>query len=343
LTWLSDTTIDHLRGLAEAPDFEGTRYRVEREIGRGGMGIVYVARDTALHRDVAIKVLNTAMTSTTMVDRMLRESKIIAKLEHPGIVPVHDAGTLKDGRVFYVMKFIRGESLNQTVESLGSINDRLRIFLKACEAVAFAHANGVVHRDLKPENIMLGPFGEVLVMDWGTAKILDREHLEADQLPKQQAVSGDCDTSHGLVIGTPGYMSPEQASAGIVDQRSDVFSLGAVLHFLLHMNPPSEASTLIAADSSPNSQSSRNFGRQVPRALQAICDVALSPEPSRRYPQVEELATDVSRFLDGEPVCAYKENVLEKITRWLGRHRFLVLLVLAYLIMRILLLIFSPR
>ena len=347
MTWLSDTTIDRLRGLAEAPDLEGTRYRVEREIGRGGMGIVYLSRDTALNRDVAIKVLNTAMTSTTMVDRMLREAKIIARLEHPGIVPVHDAGTLNDGRVFYVMKFIRGESLNQSLERLGSINDRLRIFLKACEAVAFAHANGVVHRDLKPENIMLGPFGEVLVMDWGTAKILklplDNEESGVDRLSEQETRNDESDTSHGLVIGTPGYMSPEQASGGNVDERSDIYSLGAVLHSLLHLKPLSEASTLIAKDTHPTNQSVRNFDKGVPRPLQAICNVALSQDQSRRYPQVAELAADVSRFLDGEPVFAYKENVLEMMMRWLNRHRFLVLLVLAYLLMRILLLIFSPR
>ena len=343
MTWLSDTTVDHLRGLTEAPDFEGTRYRVEHEIGRGGMGTVFLARDTALQRDVAIKVLNTAMTSTTMIDRMLREAKIIARLEHPGIVPVHDAGKLKDGRVFYVMKFIRGESLNQSVEGLSSINDRLRIFLKACEAVAFAHANDVVHRDLKPENIMLGPFGEVLVMDWGTAKVLSRRQSETDQLSEPHPLKDDSDTSHGLVIGTPGYMSPEQASGETVDQRSDVYSLGAVLLFLLYMKPLSEASTLMAKGNKPINQSFRNFDRRTPKPLQAICNVALSPDPSRRYPHVAELAADVSRFLDGEPVFAYKENILEIIKRWLGRHRFLVLLVLAYLLMRILLLIFSPR
>jgi serine/threonine protein kinase len=189
---------------------------------------------------------------------------------------------------------------------------------------------------------MLGPFGEVLVMDWGTAKILGGGHLEADRFSEQQSVNDDTNTSHGLVIGTPGYMSPEQASGGTVDQRSDVYSLGALLHFLLHMKPLSEASTLIAADSRPHNQW-RNFDRRVPKALQAICNVALSAEPSCRYPQVAELAADVSRFLDGEPVFAYKENILEMAARWLGRHRFLVLLVLAYLLMRILLLIFSPR
>lgn len=332
--------MDRLRVLAELPDFEGTRYAVEHEIGRGGMGVVYVAEDKALKRAVAIKVLNSTLLSSSMDERMLREATVIAQLEHPGIVPVHDAGTLPDGRVFYVMKLVRGKSLAREIENLDSVQDRLRIFLKACEAVAFAHANGVVHRDLKPENIMLGPFGEVLVMDWGTAKIL-KHNTGARIVDGPSSAPSSVDTGHGVVIGTPAYMSPEQARGlDQIDERSDIYSLGAVLKFLL--NPTQlEAPTLIEGDQSSQKRSPFGSGPKIPKAIRAICETAMASEPQRRYQTVKDLAADVSRFLDGEPVSAYRENFIEKSTRWLSRHRFLVLLVLAYLLMRILFLFVS--
>jgi serine/threonine protein kinase len=324
LKFLSDTTVDRLRVLAELPDFEGTRYEIEHQLGRGGMGVVYLAKDKALNREVAIKVLDTTLPSSSMAQRMLREAMVIARLEHPGIVPVHDAGTLADGRVFYVMKLVRGNSLTLEIEKLDSLQDRLRIFLKACEAVAFAHANSVVHRDLKPDNIMLGPFGEVLVMDWGTAKLLQTPETVDDTVPERSIESSaQNQTDHGVIIGTPAYMSPEQASGmAQIDERSDIYSLGAVLKYLV-----SPASTEDAKEES------------VPRRLRAICDKAMALDPRLRYAGVEKLADDVSRFLDGEPISAYRENLFEKLGRWFGRHRFIILLILAYLLMRVLLLI----
>jgi serine/threonine protein kinase len=337
---LSDTTVNHLRELAELPDLEGTRYRVQHELGRGGMGTVYLATDMSLKRDVALKVLHMPLVSPEMIARMSREANVIARLEHPGIVPVHDAGTLPDGRVFYVMKLVRGQSLAQAIDGLGSINDRLRIFLKACEAVAFAHANGVIHRDLKPDNIMLGPFGEVLVMDWGTAKVSQKEEMAAEN-------GGDIessDTAHGLIIGTRAYMSPEQAAGSAIDERSDIYSLGAVLKFLLNPHEPSEQSTLIAdAEDNAINVPSRAWSKDVPKPLAAICSKALAHDRAQRFTRVEELATDVSNFLDGQSVSAYRENILEKLERFGTRHRFIILLVLAYLLMRILLLLFSGR
>src|SRR6185295_20385903 len=169
---LSDRTLDHLREVVEWPDLSETRYELRRELDRGGMGVVYAAHDRELHREVALKVLATAVADADSATRLRREARIIAGLEHPGIVPVHDVGTLPDGRIFYAMKFVRGHRLDEYAVQGASLRDRLRKFQAVCDAVGFAHAHGVIHRDLKPQNIMIGSFGEVLVLDWGVAKIL---------------------------------------------------------------------------------------------------------------------------------------------------------------------------
>src|SRR6202795_2701791 len=169
---LSDKVIERLRAGAELPDLSGTRYRVLERLARGGMGVVYAAEDETLERRVALKVLDVPGTDGDLANRLMREARVLARLEHPGIVPVHDVGTLADGRVFYAMKFVEGQRLDKMIETVEAVPDRLRLFLRICDALAFAHARGVLHRDLKPANVMVGPFGEVLVMDWGLAKIL---------------------------------------------------------------------------------------------------------------------------------------------------------------------------
>jgi serine/threonine protein kinase len=302
MKWLSDDKLDHLL------DIVGTKYAFVKELGRGGMGTVYLAEDRELDRLVAVKVLNTTDVTDDLRERMIREAQIIARLEHPGIVPVHDAGTLPDGRIFYAMKFVRGSRLDEYAAHGASLNDRLRKFQAVCDAVAFAHAHGVIHRDLKPQNIMIGSFGEVLVMDWGVAKIRDDPH--------QSAVFN---TSDGTVIGTRDYMSPEQARGEIeIDERADIYSLGAVLKFLL-------------------------TDQKVSKPAKAIFLKAMANEPRDRYATASELSADISRLLDAEPVSAYRENALEKAGRWVGKNRFLVLLVLAYLLMRIFLIFTSRR
>src|ERR1700690_1793894 len=170
--WLSDKALNHLERALDRPDLSGTKYELLEEIGRGGMGAVYRARDAELDREVALKVLHQPETAAGAAARMLREARILARLEHPSIVPVHDVGTLPDGRVFYVMKRVEGRRLDQFRATAPGLTELLRVFEKICEAAAFAHAQGIIHRDLKPENIMVGSFGEALVMDWGVAKVL---------------------------------------------------------------------------------------------------------------------------------------------------------------------------
>lgn len=172
---LTAETLAHLRTVIELPDFTGTRYRNVVHLADGGMGRVYRAEDEELQRPVAIKVLNAWQADPGAARRMLREARVIAGLEHPGIVPVHDVGSLPDWRVYYVMKLVQGRRLDEFCREEPERGVRLRVFERICETVAFAHARGIVHRDLKPQNVMVGAFGEVLVLDWGIAKILAAE------------------------------------------------------------------------------------------------------------------------------------------------------------------------
>lgn len=345
MKFLSDKAVERLREGAEIPDLTGTRYRLLERVARGGMGIVYAVEDEKLQRRVALKVLDMPCADSDLANRLIREALVLARLEHPGIVPVHDVGTLSDGRVFYTMKFVQGQGLDQYVETVPSITERLRLFLRVCDAVAFAHAHGVLHRDLKPANIMVGSFGEILVMDWGLAKLLQEDaglkpviaDPEATIFEKPGKV-GDSNggvqttaTSHGTIMGTHGYMSPEQARGDVerLDARSDIFSLGALLRFLLTKKPDAAA---IAAGKP-----------QLEKALEAICTKAAAPDPGSRYPSISELAQDVSRYLDGLAVAAHHETLFEKLARFYRRYRFFILLIAAYLVMRVLILIFMHR
>ncbi len=165
---LSDAALRHLQHVADLPDLTGTRYELVEPLGRGGMGAVYRVTDRALGRDVAMKVLS-GVPDAAALARLDAEARVLAQLEHPGIVPVHDVGTLPDGRLFYVMKLVRGERLDARVDGGDTVSERVRLLMRVADAVAFAHARGIVHRDLTPANIMIGAFGEVLVMDWGLA------------------------------------------------------------------------------------------------------------------------------------------------------------------------------
>jgi tRNA A-37 threonylcarbamoyl transferase component Bud32 len=202
---LSDTAIEHLRRVAALPDLAATRYTLESEIGRGGMGVVYAARDQQLDRRVALKVLDSAFAG---------EAQLIARLEHPAIVPVYETGTLPDGRAFYAMKLVAGASLDRYLAGSPSLADRLRIVRRVGEALAFAHTRGRIHRDLKPQNVMVGEFGEVYVMDWGIDS----------------------------VAGTPAFRAPDAQ----LDRRSDIYALGALLRFVLPTAAPAALRAIAA-------------------------------------------------------------------------------------------------
>ncbi|HXA16038.1 MAG TPA: serine/threonine-protein kinase [Thermoanaerobaculia bacterium] len=294
MTWLSDNAVAHLRSVAELPDFSGTRYRIERELARGGMGVVYEAEDLELQRRVAIKVLASELASDDAVERMRAEARTMARLEHPGIVPLHDVGLLADGRLWYAMKLVRGRRFDELNAAPAEL---LRVFLRICEAVSFAHANGIVHCDLKPENVMLGDFGEVLVMDWGVARAAG--------------------VNSAPIAGTRGFMAPEQEQGtSSIDASTDVFALGAMLRAILP---------------------------KLPRPLAAICAKATAPAQSDRYTTARALADDVSRWLDGLPVSAYRENVIERAGRWLARNRVLITIIVAYLVMRVIVFLWIRR
>ncbi len=267
---ISDSVLEHLRHVAALPDLAGTRYELESEIGRGGLGVVYAARDRQLDRRVALKVLDGALSG---------EAQLIARLEHPAIVPIYETGTLPDGRAFYAMKLVTGARLDLYIATGHPVAERLRVLRRVGEALAFAHTRDIIHRDLKPQNIMVGEFGEVYVMDWG---------VEA-------------------VAGTPEFRAPEPD----LDQRSDIYALGALLDFLL---PPS-----------------------APPALQAIVAKAKNADPAARFANVPELLDDLGRYEQGQAVQAWSEPLWHRARRFASRNALLLWLLAAYTFVKFLL------
>ncbi|MBI4618049.1 MAG: protein kinase [Planctomycetes bacterium] len=326
------------------------RYPVVEELGRGGMSAVYLVRDEELDRPVAAKVLR-AHPAFLRPDQLVRfhaEARITGQLEHPNIPPVHEMGRSADGRPYFTMKRIEGESLaailagEKARELEGrpaelSLAELLQTFLKICDGVAFAHSRGVMHRDLKPANIMVGRFGEVLVVDWGLAKIRGQgEEGRGQEEEKQQqeaGVAGDpgshpFKTEMGSVMGTPVYMSPEQAEgrSDEIDERSDIYSLGAMLYELLSLEPPFTGKTVeeviskvLTEDLVPPSR--RAPGRNIPWELDAVVQRAMEPRKKDRYGSVEELRADVARFLGGHPLEAATYRVWHLLAKWASRHR----------------------
>ena len=320
---ISEPALDHLAAMFRGPDVSGTRYELVSVLGRGGMGVVYLARDTALDREVALKVVDRPSEDDGIAARLAKEARILARLEHPGIVPVHDFGELPDGRLFYAMKRVRGDRLDRWIAAGRDRTARLAVFLRICDAVAFAHARGVVHLDLKPENVMVAEFGEVLVLDWGISVVLRRDlglglrDSPSESEPNSWAESKPLIPNHeshpgnAQIAGTPAYMAPEQSRGDAdVDHRADVFALGVML-------------SAVAADSA---------------ALVAIARKAGSPAPGERYQSVAALAADVSLFIAGEAVGAHREGVIDRLARFGRRYRLAILLVVAYLVVRVLLL-----
>jgi WD40 repeat protein/serine/threonine protein kinase len=324
----------------------GGRFRILRPHARGGLGEVFVARDEELHRDVALKQIQERHADNPQSrSRFIMEAEITGGLEHPGIVPVYGLGTYADGRPFYAMRFIKGDSLKDAIERYHSVDGKrldsgeralefrklLGRFLDVCNAIAYAHSRGVLHRDLKPGNIMLGQYGETLVVDWGLAKPVGRaEKVEgAESTLRPPSASGSAPTQAGAALGTPAYMSPEQA-AGKLDElgpASDVYSLGASLYCLLTGKPPVEEPNLalaVAHVQAGEIRPPRVINPEVPRPLDAVCQKAMSLGPKDRYQSPRDLADDIEHWLADEPVSAYLEPAHERATRWCRRHRAVV-------------------
>lgn len=323
-------------GPADPEIEEGPRYHDEGRIGAGGMGEVRRARDGVLEREVAVKTIRPDNSGGSAVARFVREARITAQLEHPGIVPVHDLGRRPDGTLFYTMKFVRGRTLADAIADCKRLSDRLALlsaFGQVCNAVAYAHAHGVVHRDLKPQNVMLGSFGESLVLDWGLAKRVDEELLPADA----DAPMRSGGTHRGTVLGTPGYMSPEQARGDLehVDSRSDVWSLGAMLFELLTGDRPYEGSTDEVLDRARRGvpPDLSRIALDAPRELVAIVRRALAMGQSDRYADAQELVRDVEAYLTGARVTAHRYSSFDLLRRFYLQNQAAVLVAGAALVL----------
>lgn len=354
---------------ADLPGFSvrGERYTVGSLIAQGGMGAVLAAQDVKLQRRVALKRLRSGkQASRESLLRLVQEARVLGQLEHPNIVPIHDLDVREDGELFYTMKFVRGVTLHQVLAKIKAgdaptvakypLAQLLTIFQKVCDAVSFAHSRGVLHRDLKPANIMLGDFGEVLVMDWGLAKILTPEGppqnvLEALHEAEAPASEAGFRTLEGRVMGTPNFMAPEQADGRIeeIDFRTDVFALGGILYHILTLSPPvsgaSAAEVLekikqgaIPPPSTYNQAAARKEAgrevsdtdrvallhcpdRKVPEALSAVAMKALAREPSQRYQTVAELQRDVAAYQGGFATSAEEAGTWKLLTLAIKRRK----------------------
>jgi len=308
-------------------DRQGTtdgRYTLVRELARGGMGRIWIADDARLSRRVAIKELLEGSGSRGA--RFERELSLTSRLEHPSIVSIHDGGTWADGKPFYVMKVVSGESLDRVIARARSVSDRIALLphgLALVDALAYAHAQGIVHRDLKPENVLVGDFGETVVIDWGLAKDLRAATPELIDGPYRE-LAREGVTIGGEVMGTPAYMPPEQALGDAVDERADVYALGAVLYHLLSGARPHAGKTIEEVLANVISAPPPPLARRapgVPADLVTIVEKAMAWKPEDRYATAGELAVDLKRFLSGQLVGAHRYSGRQLVWRWLRKHR----------------------
>jgi len=339
---LAEADPDSVPAVQEAPG----RYTHISEYAHGGMGRVLLVQDLHIGREIALKELlplrDTGTGETTPVRlsvphmaRFLQEARITGQLEHPSVVPVYELGHRKNGTLYYTMKLVRGKTLAQAIAEAETLTERLKLlshFADLCQAIAYAHSRGVVHRDIKPSNVMVGEFGETVVLDWGLAKAKDKEDVHAGDLAETLRImnlGGEKDvakTAYGAAIGTPAYMPPEQAKGLLdqVDERSDVYSLGAVLYELLTGSAPFEGGTLheilekVVAEEPPLTKS---LGKSVPPELLAIRQRAMKKNPAERYQSARELAEDVERYLSGALVLAHEYRLTEHLRRFARRNK----------------------
>lgn len=327
--------------VVSAVDAAFEKFRLGDELGRGSIGVVHVALDRDIGREVAIKRPRDPKDAESIA-KFIEEAQITGQLEHPNIVPVHELGLDTEGRPWLAMKRLSGETLLAKIERWKRktrrgirpehLGNTLDIFKKICDAIAYAHAHGVIHRDLKPENVMLGEFGEVMVVDWGLAKPLFAHEPPASRTAGARVVTTARQFAHsgkatvaGMICGTPAYMPPEQARGHAVTERSDIFALGAVLYHLLTFEPPysgrtTEAVLLKAAQHQMLSPRVRSPNRRIPRELDAIVMRAMAAEPGHRYPTAAALKADIHAFQANLPISAVQYSPLGHAAKWVLRH-----------------------
>jgi serine/threonine protein kinase len=272
-------------------------------IGQGGMGEVVSAHDRRIGRDVAIKRMRATAPTVAQTNRFLREARVQARLDHPAIVPVHELGIDAAGRPFFTMKRLAGVTLAQRISDAWSVQRLLRAFADVCLAIEFAHTRGIIHRDLKPANIMLGDYGEVYVLDWGIARVLAEPDAPAEPIDMAAAIDTlETATKTGEMLGTPGYMAPEQIRGQPAMPKTDVYALGAIMFEILTGEPlhphgiQGLANTLATPQEMP---SKRAAGATIAPELDLVCFAALAESPDER-PTARELGDRVQRYLDGD-------------------------------------------
>jgi eukaryotic-like serine/threonine-protein kinase len=335
----ADRTTTYSVGTATS---DGQRFRVLRPHAKGGLGAVFVALDSELNREVALKqMLDQHADDPVSRQRFLIEAEVTGGLEHPGIVPVYGLGTYGDGRPYYAMRFIRGDSLKEAIEAYHQfaanadpgartleLRTLLRRFTDVCNAIEYAHSRGVLHRDIKPGNVIVGNHGETLVVDWGLAKALGKADAAApngEHVLLPSSASGTVETLPGSALGTPAYMSPEQASGELdrLGPRSDVYSLGATLYCLLTGEAPFDGDIfdVVRKVQKGDFPRPRQIDPSIDPALEAVCLKAMATSPDARYPSCRALARDVDRWTADEPVTAFAEPFMRRTRRWAKRHQ----------------------
>ena len=331
------------------------KYDIGGVVAQGGMGAILDAREATIERTVAMKVMLNSSTPESL-QRFIAEAKITGQLEHPNIVPVHELSVDEQEQVFYTMKFVRGITLRKVLELIRdgatatakkyTLTNLLTVFQKVCDAIAFAHSKRVIHRDLKPENIMIGDFGEVMVMDWGLAKVLDSgRNIGSEKLPARSVIRaasphlGAGATMSGAIMGTPEFMAPEQATGAIetLDARTDIYQLGAILYQILTLRPPVQATTIeealdqVRAGAFPPPRSFTKGkkrlphlpGGRVPDSLSAVTMKALALDQAARYQAVPDLQAEIEAFQHGFATSAEKAGLAKQITLLIKRHKAL--------------------
>lgn len=342
---------------------EGSKYRYIRTLGRGGMKVVLEVHDNDTMRNVAMALLPDISTRSQLeLGQFLREARLTAGLEHPNIVPVHDIGMDSSGSPYFTMKLLRGRTLAVVLKKLAeddpeftklyTFDNLMRIYIRVCNAIAFAHSKGVLHLDLKPENVQIGDYGEVLVLDWGLARKIDLSQSANPKISTKTRVMKrlGAGSSESQVNGTPGYMAPEQirGAKNSCSRQTDIYSLGALLYAMItYQNPLRSGSVekMLQDTLAGNIQrpSQRVREREIPYGIEAVVLKAMSLEPTERYPNVKALRDEVMHFIDGYATEAEKAGPLKKLRLYMRRHSRSIISGSVILLLTILLFFFSWR